>query len=147
MKQFLVIGNFNYTTRKGFLQYIKDGEIGMGVTPRKGKFIQPDGSIKDVNSVWYTNMSHKDEKKPLLLTKTYDPDKYPKYDNADAIECSKTADIPMDYDGVIGVPLTFLDKYCPEQFEIIKVRKGADGKDLSVGGKSTYFRLLIKKRA
>ena len=71
---------------------------------------------------------------------------YQKYDNYDAIEVPRTEAIPSDYDGVMGVPITFMDKYCPEQFEIIKFRKGNDEKDLSVNGVCPYFRILIKKR-
>ena len=71
---------------------------------------------------------------------------YPKYDNYEAINIDKVTDIPMDYDGVMGVPITFLDKYNPEQFEIIKFRKGDDEKDLSVNKKCPYFRILIKKK-
>ena len=63
------------------------------------------------------------------MYKQYSPEEYPKYDNYDAIEVSKTADIPCDYDGIMGVPITFLDKYNPNQFEIIKFRKGNDEKD------------------
>ena len=73
-------------------------------------------------------------------------DHYPKYDNYDAINVDKTCEIPEDYDGVMGVPITFLDKYCPEQFEIIKFRKGNDDKDLCVNGKCPYFRILIRRR-
>ena len=81
----------------------------------------------------------------MTLYKKYSPEKYPKYDNYDAIDVSKVNEIPIDYNGVVGVPITFLDKYCPTQFEIIKFRKGDDDKDLSVNGKTPYFRILIKK--
>ena len=70
----------------------------------------------------------------------------PKYDNYDAINVNTYTDIPCDYNGVIGVPITFLDKYNPEQFEIIKFRKGDDDKDLTINGKSPYFRILIRRR-
>ena len=66
----------------------------------------------------------------MILTAEYDPKKYPKYDNYDAIEVGKVVNIPKDYKGVMGVPITFLYKYCPEQFEIVAFRKGDDGKDL-----------------
>lgn len=72
--------------------------------------------------------------------------KFPEYDNYDVINVDKTADIPCDYDGVMGVPITFLDKYNPEQFEIIKFRKGNDEKDLCINGKCPYFRILIKRK-
>ena len=82
----------------------------------------------------------------MILYKQYSPDCYPKYDNYDAIEVSKVAEIPSDYEGVMGVPITFLDVYNPEQFEIIKFRKGNDDNDLSINGKCPYFRILIKRK-
>ena len=82
----------------------------------------------------------------LILFRHYTPEDYPRYCNYDAIEVSKTEDIPCDYDGLMGVPITFLDKYCPEQFEIIKFRKGDDDKDLSINGECPYFRILIRKK-
>ena len=69
---------------------------------------------------------------------------YERYDNYDAIEVPFTNAIPSDYEGVMGVPISFLDKYCPEQFEILRFRKGEDGKDLSVNGACPYFRILIR---
>jgi len=72
--------------------------------------------------------------------------KYQKYDNYDAIEVSKVKDIPKDYNGYMGVPITFLNKHNPKQFEIIKFRKGDDEKDLSVNGKCPYFRIIIKRK-
>ena len=82
-----------------------------------------------------------------ILTKTYNPKEYPKYDNYDGIDVSKSQDIPKDYAGVMGVPITFMDKYNPRQFELVGFRKGDDGKDLSVNGKCPYFRVLIRNRA
>ncbi len=70
------------------------------------------------NICWYTNLDHKKRHEELDLYKTYSPEEYPKYDNYDAIEVSRVADIPMDYEGYMGVPITFLDKYNPDQFEI-----------------------------
>ena len=80
----------------------------------------------------------------MILYKRYTPEEYPHYDNYDAIEVSKTKHIPVDYPGAMGVPITFLDKYNPEQFEIIQFRKGDDGKDLSINVKCPYFRILIR---
>lgn len=97
-------------------------------------------------AVWFTNLDTTKRHMKLDLYKKYSPKEYPKYDNYDAINVDKTKDIPMDYKGAIGVPITFLDKYNPEQFEIIKFRKGDDDKDLSIKGKYTYFRILIKKK-
>jgi hypothetical protein len=71
---------------------------------------------------------------------------YPKYDNYDGINVDKTEDIPLDFDGHIGVPITFLHKFNPDQFEIIKFRKGDNGKDLSINGKCPYFRILIRNK-
>ena len=82
----------------------------------------------------------------MLLYKKYSAKDYPKYDNYDAINVDKVKDIPMDYYGVMGVPITFLDSYNPEQFEIIKFRKGDDDNDLSINGKCPYFRILIKRK-
>ncbi len=80
------------------------------------------------------------------LVSRYSPNEYPTYDNYDAVEVSKTAEIPYDYNGIMGVPITFLDKYNPDQFEIIRFRKGNDGRDLSIKGKCPYFRILIRNK-
>ena len=95
---------------------------------------------------WFTNLEHHKRNEIMILGASVKYTDYPKYDNYDAIEVSKTKEIPEDYDGVMGVPITFLTKYNPEQFEIIKFRKGDDDKDLSINGKCPYFRILIRKR-
>jgi hypothetical protein len=99
---------------------------------------------------WFTNLDVKKRHEELTLYKTYTPEEYPKYDNCDAIEVAKVSDIPMDYDGVMGVPITFLDKHNPDQFEIVRFRKGDDNKDLvyTIDGKlvQPYFRILIRNR-
>ena len=120
---------------------------------------------------WFTNLDYEQRHEDLILFRNYTPEAYPKYDNYDAIEVSKTADIPCDYDGAMGVPITFLDKYCPDQFEIIGMAKRGAGdpalkshvytKDeypnysdlnatptLWVDGrlKNTYPRILIRKK-
>jgi hypothetical protein len=79
---------------------------------------------------WYTNLDYKERHEKLVLWKNYTPEEYPKYDNYDAINVNKYSEIPCNYDGVMGVPITFIDYYCPEQFEIVAFRKGDDGKDL-----------------
>lgn len=79
------------------------------------------------------------------MTKKYNENHYLKYDNKDAINVNKTKDIPCDYDGLMGVPITFLDKYNSKQFEIIGFCKGDDDKDLRINGKRLYFRILIRK--
>ena len=103
-------------------------------------------------------MDFKERHEDLILYKNYTPEEYPKYDNYDAININKTSDIPLDYEDKMGVPITFLDKYNPEQFEIIdgigrysvlhneETKKA--GKYLSmVDGKAKFFRIIIKKRA
>ena len=84
----------------------------------------------------------------LILTKCYkgNESSYQYYDNYDGINVNKTQDIPKDYEGIIGVPITFLHKFNPNQFEIIKFRKGNDDKDLSINGKCPYFRILIRNK-
>ena len=96
--------------------------------------------------MWFTNLEIPKRNEELVLYRKYNPDDYPKYDNYDAIEVGQTVDIPEDYDGVMGVPITFMDKYCPAQFEIVKFRKGDDERDLSIDGRCPYFRILIRKR-
>ena len=127
-KKFLIIGSMNAITYKEIFPLLKDNRIWLGYTSPK-EFLQADGSVKKFgNILWYTNLDHKKRHEPLDLRGVYyDSEKYPKYYNYDAIEVSKTADIPCDYDGVMGVPITFLDKYCPEQFEIIGMGCGWNG--------------------
>ena len=88
------------------------------------------------------------EHEDIQLVKKYygNEDEYPKYDNYDGINVNKTKDIPKDFMGAMGVPITFLNKYDPEQFEIIQFRKGDDGKDLKIQGKAPYFRILIRRK-
>ena len=106
---------------------------------------------------WYTNIDHGKRHQPLALMSMSDNLKfskhsvvkevgYQKYDNYDAIDIPFVDAIPNDYDGDMGVPITFLGKYCPEQFEIIRFRKGNDDKDLSVNGKCPYFRIIIRRK-
>ena len=157
-KKFLIIGNCNAITYKEIFPLIKENKMWIGVNNGGKTYEVPtnDGTkkVEEINgkyyqslgnTCWFTNIPHNKRNQPLDLFKKYDPAEYPKYDNYDAIECSKTANIPMDYDGVIGVPISFLDKYCPTQFEIVKFRKGNDDKDLTINGKSPYFRVLIRK--
>ena len=163
-KKFLIIGNGNALTYKEIFPLIKENKMWMGVTLFCGKmpyFEVPldtdvsrgashyykDGKLfKQINSIaWYTNMEHNKRNTPIDLYKHYNEEEFPHYNNFNAIEVSRVKNIPYDYDGIMGVPITFLDKYCPEQFEIIKFRKGDDDKDLSVNGKCPYFRILIKR--
>ena len=168
-KKFLVVGNPNAITYKQIFPLIKADKLWLGFksmgvdmlfdvtdefaaelieTKKEGsgyKII--DGVVKGrAQAIWFTNLEHDKRNEVLRLAKQYTPELYPKYDNYDAINVDKVAEIPVDYDGVMGVPITFLGKYNPEQFEIIKFRKGADDKDLKVDGKSLYFRILIKRK-
>jgi len=117
-----------------------------------------DGKVKArATGCWFTNIEHGRRHQPLQLMTMAENMKfskhneirnqeYQKYNNYDAIDVPFTDAIPSDYDGVMGVPITFLDKYCPEQFEIVKFRKGNDDKDLSIKGTCPYFRILIRKK-
>jgi len=122
-KKFLIIGSNNATKYKEIFKLIKNNKIWLGKNTVT-KFEQPDKSIKDVFTYWFTNLEFDDRKAELNLTHEYDPEKYPKYDNYDAIIVSKVAEIPKDYYGVMGVPITFLAKHNPEQFEIVGMASG-----------------------
>lgn len=160
-KKFLIIGNQNAITYKEIFPLIKENKmwLGFGFKGNVGFFINTqytdyakssqhkEGMIRVSGVMWFTNLDTSKRHEILTLYKHYSPEEYPKYDNYDAIEVSKTSDIPYDYDGVMGVPITFLDKYNPDQFEIIRFRKGNDNKDLSIEGKYPYFRILIRRKS
>lgn len=165
-KDFLVIGNINAITYKEIFKLIKDNKAWMGINMGRGisGFIVPEhyelyGTETDIdkhgnriispnNCLWLTNLDHSQRHMDILLTENYigNEDNYPNYDNFDGINVNKTKDIPKDYKGAMGVPITFLHKFNPDQFEIIKFRKGNDEKDLSINGKTPYFRILIKNK-
>lgn len=158
-KKFIIIGSQNAITYKEVFPFIKEDKLWLGVSPRSMEFILPNGEKGVVNACWFTNLEHNKRHRPLDLYKHYS-NEYKHYDNYDAIEVSKVCDIPMDYDGVMGVPITFLDKYCPDQFEIVDARecaltektkskktfliKDADG---AINGKPTYARITIKRKS
>ena len=156
MKDFLIIGNLNAVTYKEVFPLIKAGEVRLahGFHAGNAFFCIPEGGqvnyAKDVydpstklvkfrNCCWFTTLDNAKRHDPLTMTKHYNSADYPKYDNYDAIEVSRTKDIPRDYYGVMGVPISFMDKYCPEQFEIVKFRHGNDGKDLAINGKCPFL--------
>lgn len=146
-KKFLIIGNKNAITYKEIFPYIMENKLWMGMTS-PNEFRTPSGEItKQVAGLcrWFTNLPNQKRTEPMELWKEYNPEVYPKYDNYDAINVDKTYMIPKDYDGVMGVPISFLDKYCPTQFRIVKFRKGNDDKDLSINGVTPYFRILIQR--
>lgn len=118
-KKFLIIGNKNAITYKEFFPLLKNNEVWIGCTNVK-EFLQPDGSIKKFGNIgWFTNLNVAKRHKKLILWKNYTPEEYRTYDNYSAINVNKVSEIPCDYDGVMGVPISFLDSHCPEQFEII----------------------------
>lgn len=164
-KKFILIGNINALTYKDIFTLVKEDKIWLGHSIHNGdrEFRVPeytelkgnnhrtdvDGNkyveVKGVR--WFTNVNYKNrDEKCLILHKKYNPEEYSTYDNYDAINVDKIKDIPIDYYGIIGVPISFIDKYNPEQFEIIKFRKGDNGKDLSINGRYPYFRVLIRKK-
>lgn len=134
-KEFLVIGNMNAIAYKEIWPLIQAGDLWLGVQSPK-RFIvgdtMPDKAGQTINQsgkreqafgniLWFTNLDHAERHADLPLAKTYTPEEYPYYDNYDAIEVSRVKDIPVDYDGVMGVPITFLGKWNPEQFEILGI--------------------------
>ena len=123
-KKFLVIGNFNATSYKDVFELIRKNKIWVGQSPRGMNFKRPDGTVNSVNASWFTNLDIDKRHEDLILYKKYNKEEYPKYDNFDAINVDKTKDIPVDYKGVMGVPITFLDKYNPDQFTIIGLGQG-----------------------
>lgn len=136
-KKFLIIGNVNAISYKEVFPLIKENRLWLGpsITSGDRKFNVPDNyplnaagcgidsdgrkyiRVKGVR--WFTNLDHNKRHEEMDLVCRYSPEDYPHYDNYDAINVDRTADIPYDWDGVMGVPITFLDKYCPEQFEIV----------------------------
>ena len=192
-KKFLIIGNVNAVTYKEIFPLIKNNRIWAGFSFNKTvEFIMPDSyelrgkAYVDANGkkhgfvpgvCWFTNLDVKKRHEDLFLSATYykkdgsvsqaSLERWPQYDNYDAIEVSKTKDIPVDYEGVMGVPITFLDKYNPEQFEIIwqasgNTRASAPSDVLErlhyvensvdrggcgvIDGKRVYSRILIRAR-
>ena len=140
-KEFLIIGNMNALKYKEVFPYIKNNKIGLGFTNGGKSFIIPNGEEKNVYICWYTTLPIAKHNEELILYKHYTPEEYPKYDNYDAINVDKTCDIPCDYDGVMGVPISFLDKYNPNQFDIIdKLIRPV------VNGVVKYKRIIIKNK-
>ena len=176
-KKFLILANHNAITYKEIFPLIMQNKMWLGITngdksfkvpdyyePRETRYWEDEDGKKHRsmgNMCWFTNLEHKKLNEKLILYRSYyeDPSQYPKYDNYDAIEVKQVSEIPCDYDGVMGVPITFLDKYNPEQFEILNAnnfRKNSNvpekkhglikDKDGTINGKATYVRILIRKR-
>ena len=141
-KKFIAIGSQNAITYQEFFPLLKNDEVWPGVTHPK-EFVQRNGEIKKFGNIcWFTNLDIRKRHEELILVKKYagHEDEYPKYDNYDAIEVSKVVNIPLDYAGVMGVPITFLDKYSPDQFEIVGFGSGSFGVEIGVQGyKAEYL--------
>lgn len=184
-KDFIVLGNMNATTTKEIFPLFRDNKVFYGESIRSGdrKFFVPDSYplnatgcgidengrrfIRVTGVRWFTNLKPSRRRKPLELTCRYSPKEYPRYENYDAIEVGRIQNIPADYDGVMGVPITFLDKYSPDQFEIIMLANGnartnVPRKTLSevkyrphpedrggvgiINGQRSYARILIRRK-
>lgn len=173
-KQFLILGNNNAVSYKEIFPLIKDNKIWLGYSCNKTmKFYVPNNNrykiqgydngvpyVKVPSITWFTNLPTEKKTEPMVLTATYAEgtnhrEDYPKYDNYDAIEVSKCKNIPCDYDGVMGVPITFLVNYCPEQFELLGcsysygdsgVHYEGTSWDCIVDGKHKYKRFFIKRK-
>lgn len=172
-KKFLIIGSLNAITYKECFGFIKGNRMWLGYNngvktylvpddyDQKNTFIGADGKKYAImgNTGWYTNLNHTKRHEPLILYKKYSPSKYPHYDNYDAINVDKVSDIPLRYDGAMGVPITFLDKYNPKQFDIVSsndIRSNSlvpfkehgliKDKDGAINGKPTYVRIVIKNK-
>lgn len=166
-KDFLIISNINAITYKEVFPLIQANKVWLGVCFGRGisGFIVPESYelygtetniekngnriISPNNCMWLTSLDNEKRHQPIELVKKYEGNEnaYPSYDNYCGINVNRTQDIPLDYMGAMGVPITFLNKYDPEQFEIIKFRKGDDDKDLRINGKAPYFRILIKRKS
>lgn len=149
-KKFIIIGSKNAITYKDFFPLLKDNKVWIGYN-NVNDFQQPDGSFKKFGNIgWFTNLDIKKRHEKLVLWKTYTPEEYPKYDNYDVINVNKVAEIPIDYDGVMGVPITFLDNYCEEQFEILGIANSARWINYEcytlINNKKIYNRILIRKK-
>lgn len=167
-KKFLIIGNRNAITTKELFPMIQQNKIWLGngfangnayfAIPKdadtsryaKGVYDETTGLVKFRNCVWYTNLDFAKRHEKVILWQNYSKELFPKYDEFDAINVDKIANIPVDYDGIMGVPITFLDNHNPDQFEIIWL----DGTDVSkwygsgplLNGKKKYRRLFIRKK-
>ncbi len=172
-KKFVIIGNQNAITYKEIFPYIKENKMWLGSTLSFAKFRVPDYYepratrfwIDETgqkwrslgNICWFTNLDIAKRHEDMILYKKYNSEEYPKYDNYNAIEVGKVAEIPMDYDGVMGVPITFMDKHNPKQFDIIGMGEdngsGHSGgvwnggsKSCLVNGKAAFKRIFIRRR-
>lgn len=173
-KKFIIIGNKNAITYKEIFPLLKGNKMWLGMRNINSDFwfevptgnayekIENGVKLKHIMGCWFTNLDIQKRHEDSILFRSYkkEPERYPKYDNYDAIEVSKVADIPYDYAGVMGVPITFMDKYNPEQFEIVGMCSSAGYNEKIVGlpllikgdarplinTKNTYARIFIRNK-
>ena len=167
-KKFIILGDQNAITYKDFFKLIKENKLWLGYDNGGTKWFQvpmdydiPTESRKKIENgvqyfsmgriVWFTNMETTKRHQELTLYKKYTPEEYPKYDNYKAINIDKVSDIPMGYSGMMGVPITFLDKYNPKQFEIIGIDRYVEdnpnyGRRFTINEKEIYARVVIKNK-
>ncbi|MGN0739160.1 MAG: adenine-specific methyltransferase EcoRI family protein [Treponema sp.] len=160
-KKFIVIGNLNAISYKEIFPLLKENKLWLGVSIHSGdrKFLvsknifdktkiqgkyetneNGDYYVPVMGVRWFTNLDHKKRHEEIILYEHYTPEKYPMYDNYDAINIDKVTEIPCDYDRLMGVPISFMDKYCPEQFEIINLsRYIEDGNGMSKKFVEDYY--------
>ncbi|MCK6463078.1 MAG: adenine-specific methyltransferase EcoRI family protein [Candidatus Pacebacteria bacterium] len=169
-KKFLIVGNWNAITYKEIFKLIKEDKLWLGINSNRNfsGFIVPkhyslhgtearvdeNGNriVSTNNTCWFTNLDIAKRHEELILYKKYNETEYPKYDNYDAINVNRTQDIPIDYDGYMGVPITFMDKYNPDQFEILGIDRvlveEISGKvsRFRINDKEIYARIVIKNK-
>lgn len=153
-KDFLIIGNFNSVSCKPIFKLIKENKIWIGVNKRNMQFYRniEHTEAKKVNACWFTNIKHKKRNKDIILWQTYNTNRNKTYDNYDAINVDKAAEIPVDFNGKMGVPITFLENYNPTQFEIIGIDRelteqtNGNPTRFYVEKKEKFARIVIKKR-
>ena len=161
-KQFLIIGDLNWITYKNIFPLLKDNKMWLGYNTVKA-FIQPDGSLKKFgNKLWFTNLDIKKRHEEIILYKNYSSNEYPTFDELpNIINVDKITDIPIDYNGMIAVPISFLDKYNPDQFEIIDALnrytildywgvnesvKERHSHCCNINGQAKYYRIVVRKK-
>ena len=152
-KQFLIVGPMNAITYEEIFPLIRSNQLWLGYNHIKS-FITPDGEKTFGNVIWYTNLDIDKRHKDLPLTRTFNSEDYQTYDNFNAIEVGKLKDIPKDYEGIMGVPITFLEHHNPEQFDIVGCSYSYGlpegwspntNMTVSINGQEIYKRILIKK--
>jgi hypothetical protein len=166
-KMFLVLGNVNHVTLKEVFYCFKNNQMWLGYNSGHFWFMVPDYyeekqtdfKIDEAGQkwrrmggiCWFTNMDIEKRHQSLDLFMRYTPDKFPQYDEYGIINIDKTTDIPEDYEGLMGVPITFLDKHNPEQFEIMGIANSARWLGYEcltvIGGKKIYNRIIIRRKA